>query len=208
MKKFSTVVEQMLLQEHISYFFLVYLKLSNGATEENIYSTSAPIDITMSDTKLYLSSNVVVVEPPRLSNSIDRASYRVTFLDPTFIYRGYLETKFVGRPLEARVGFFNTTDEPILDAGGTLVQPGFPFTNLQDTILAYKGVTDTAVYSIDPEEGKVLVSFEASSPMANLDLVKPFYTTKDTLASYNINDTCFDKVFEGSGQLKLKWGKK
>ena len=43
--------------------------------------------------------------------------------------------------------------------------------------------------------------------MADLDLVKSFYTSKDSITQKNSQDTSFDKVHEGSGAINVKWGK-
>ena len=43
--------------------------------------------------------------------------------------------------------------------------------------------------------------------MADLDAVKPFYTTKDFVRQLNPDDSCFDQIYHGSGFVNLNWGK-
>jgi len=38
-------------------------------------------------------------------------------------------------------------------------------------------------------------------------MAKPFYTSKDALVDLDPDDNSFDHVYEGSGQIRLKWGK-
>jgi hypothetical protein len=196
---FSNPIALQLGSGNIKYFFLV--------TINNMHYTNAPFNITMSNGITYFSDGGLSgVEPPRLSSSVDRASYRVIFSDSQFQFRSLFEEGITGKPIEVRVGFFNALFEEILDSNNTPVDTGQIFYDIRDSFLSYRGVVDTYSYSIDPNES-VTVVIEGSSPMADLDLVRSFYTNKDTLNQYDSTDNSFDKVHEGSGVLKLRWGK-
>jgi hypothetical protein len=196
MIKLSNVVSQIIQGSSVRYFFLV----SIGA---NKHYTSAPFDITMSNGVTYSSEGGLLgVDPPSFSSSVDRATYSVSFADVSSELKAYFEEGATGDTLEVRVGFYNT-----LGAVVNGVNPGEIFTNLVDSVLIYKGVIDSQLYEIDVNNGAIGAKIEGSSPMADLDLVNPFYTNKDSLRQRNPADTSFDKVFEGSGKIQLKWGK-
>jgi hypothetical protein len=72
----------------------------------------------------------------------------------------------------------------------------------------YKGFIDNVAYATDTSEaGENLFRITCASPMAALDMAKPFYTSKDALVDLDPDDNSFDHVYEGSGQIRLKWGK-
>ena len=83
-----------------------------------------------------------------------------------------------------------------------------PELNLNDTILIYSGTIDGTGYSINTAEiGNSILNVTCSSPMGDLDFRRPIYTTKDSMRSRDPSDTSCDQIYEGSGQLQLKWGK-
>jgi hypothetical protein len=196
MVKLSSTVETIVRLQRIKYFFLVTL-----GTDK--FFTSLPYDITMGDSITYLSdSGLLGVDPPLITSTVDRSSYKVTFSDVNFLLKSYFEQGATGDNLSVRVGFFNTTEASIGE-----VAVGDPFTNLADTVLVYRGIIDSQKYQIDLSENEVYAVIEGSGPMADLDLVRPYFTNKDSALQRNGGDTSFDKVAEGSGQIKLKWGK-
>jgi hypothetical protein len=187
---------QLVDKENIEYFFLV--KLSN-----KILAATAPYDVQMSDGNIYKSENsITLIDPPRLSTSVDRATYKMVFSDNNFEMRSFFEDGAVGSLIEVRMAFYNPFNKIINN-----IEPTFPFTNIEDTILIYKGVVDSASYSIDVEGGQILAYIEGGSPMSDLDLVNTLFTNKDSLRGKYPNDSSFDKSFEGSGEISLKWGK-
>jgi hypothetical protein len=193
---FSSTIGSILNSKNIKYFYLVNIQdLGNY--------TSLPFDIQMDDTITYNSDGgLYSVEPPSLSSIVDRATYKLLLLDPTFSLRNYLEQGAVGKQVVIRLGFFNTTSALV---DGTNV--GEPFKALSNTITVYKGIIDTYSYSIDLREGSSIVELEISSPMADLDLVKGYHTNKDFLSQLNANDTAYNEVYDGASSVKLKWGK-
>lgn len=196
MVKLSSVVQQIIQSQRIKFFFLV--QLGNDK-----FFTSLPFDITMDDGITYSSdSGLLEVEAPKVSSTVDRSSYSVSFSDVNFLFKNYFEQGATGDNLSVRIGFFNT-----LDSTTDGVAVGDPFTKIEHTVLSYRGIVDTQKYSIDLENNEIIASIEGSSPMADLDLVRPYFTSRDGVKSKNPGDTSFDQVFDGSGQIKLKWGK-
>jgi hypothetical protein len=196
MVKLSSVVQQIIESQRIKFFFLVQL-----GTDK--FFTSLPFDITMDNGITYSSdSGLLGVEPPKASSTVDRAAYSVGFSDVNFLFKNYFEQGATGDNLLVRVGFFNT-----LGSTTDSTPVGEPFTKIEHTVLSYRGAVDTQKYTVDLSNNEVIATIEGSSPMADLDLVKPYFTSKEGVKSKNSADTSFDQVFDGSGQIKLKWGK-
>jgi len=192
----SDTIKNIIELDRIKYFFLVSIGIRNY--------TSNPFDITMSNGITYISDGGLKnIDPPTFSNTVDRSTYSVIFSDVSSELKSYFEEGATGDNFNVRVGFYNTLDN---ETEG--VEVGEVFTQISNTILIYKGVVDTQSYALSFNNGELTAKIEGSSPMADLDLVKPFYTNKDSMKQLNPNDTSFDKVFDGSGQIKLKWGKK
>jgi hypothetical protein len=202
MRVLTSVVTTLLRSSGVEYFFLVSI---NGTD----FSTSLPYDVTMTDGRTYFADNgLVSVDPPRMSQTVDRESYKVQFADPSFLMRSYFENGAVGDPIEVRVGFMNpNVSGDMTGTGGVAVKPGAPFLDIRDTILAYKGTVDNHGYEIDFDNNTVLATIEGSSPMSDLDLVVSFMTSKDSIKQYDATDTAYDQIYEGSGEIVTKWGK-
>jgi hypothetical protein len=196
MVSFSAIVAQLLELRRLRYFFLVSLKGTD-------HYTTAPYDLQMDNGAIYLcNAGLQSVEPPRISSTVDRASYKVSFADVQFLLKSYFETGATGDTVEVRIGFYNTLGVTI---SGVL--PDAPFTQMANTVVMYKGVVDGQFYEIDLAGGEAIAVIEGSSPMADLDLVRTLYTNNDSMRQLNAADTSFDKVYEGSGEIQLKWGK-
>lgn len=204
MKKLSNAVNTLIFEKNISYFFLVSLDITSAIQ----HYTSLPYDITMGDGNTYSSENSVYgVDPPRISDIVDREAYKISLSDPSFLLKYYFEDGIIGRDVSVRIGFINSTDSDIQGHDDTLVYPGEVFKDMNDTILIYAGAVDNHGYTIDIRNSEVIATIEGSSPMADLDLVKTFYTSKNSISQRSSTDTCFDSVHEGSGSIQVRWGK-
>jgi hypothetical protein len=196
MVNLNPVVKDIIESQYIKYFILVTIR-------DQLRFTSLPFDITMSDGFVYTSDGGLSgIDPPNISSTVDRSSYKITFIDSNFLLKSYFESGATGDPVSVRLGFYNTLETTIDN-----VEPGQLFTNIDYTMLIYRGVIDGQSYSIDIQNNEITALIEGSSPMADLDLVKLFYTNKESMRAKNSNDSSFDKVHEGSGSIKLKWGK-
>lgn len=204
MLKLSNTVNQIIASRNIEYFFLVTIESASPIFGTRRY-TSNPYDITMDDTFTYTANNTLLsVDPPKLSNTVDRASYTISFSDTDFLFKSYFEEGATGDAVTVRLGFINSLDVT-LDG----IAPGNYFPQIANSVLVYKGVIDGQKYQLElDEESSAVVQIECSSPMADLNLVKPFFTSKESMRQKNSNDTSFDSNYQGSGQIKLKWGKR
>jgi hypothetical protein len=192
----NPVISQILSSKNVKYFYLVTLE-GLGAF------TSLPYNVTMSDNITYTSDGgLLYIDPPSLSSVVDRSMYKVSFVDPDFTLKNFLDQGAVGKNVSVRIAFFNTLDSTV-----DSVEVGQPFLNLQYTILLYRGIIDTYSYDINLEENTSRVELEISSPMADLDLIKPYHTNKDFSSQLNPNDTAYNEIYDGAQSVKLKWGK-
>jgi hypothetical protein len=153
----------------------------NGATPVNTY---------------YNDGRLVQIDSPRLSSSVDRELFKISFADPTFAIGVEVDSGLIGKMVDVKVVFVNqSTKLPELD--------------LANILTVYRGKIDSTEYSINTATtGEVILNVNCSSPMNDLDMTKPFYTTKDATFGRDSSDTSFDQIYEGSGVLQLKWGKK
>lgn len=196
MRKFSPNVLAVINTDDLSIFTLVEILLNVP-----IRHTTLPYDVTIDGIGTFDSDNgLVSIEPPRVTSVVDRAPYKVTYTDPDMFYREEFEKGMVGTTVKVWVGFINTSDGLL---GST--PPGKPMLNQEDLVLAYAGVVDTHGYNINGESCTLVL--ECSSPMADLGLVKPFYTSKDSVRQRGYLDTAFDQVYSGAKGIDLLWGK-
>jgi hypothetical protein len=168
-----------------------------------IQDTTASFDIASPSLGLFVSqNNLMSVDTPRLSNVTDRATYKVVYIDPLFEKRAMFENVLTGSSVTIWIGFYNTSSGTL---GSAL--PGDPLIDANDLTIIYSGVVDTQGYVVDPQNGTVTAVVECSSPMASLGMVRPMYTSKDSLLQRAKGDTAFDQVYAGSGQISYLWGK-
>jgi hypothetical protein len=187
MIEFSNNIKTLLQNPVIDAFYMVRI---------NTYLTTSHVTNITVDGNTYLSDGrLLSVDPPKLSSSVDRELYKVTLADPDYSIGGTMQTGIVGKTFEVRLGFV----DPITSQ---------PYTALSDTVLIYKGFVDSIAYNIETnQQGEVALLVTGASPMANLDVTKTFYTSRDFIRSISPTDSCFDQVYEGSGTVNLKWGK-
>jgi hypothetical protein len=190
MISFSTNIATLLQNPSIECFYVVKI----GTYKTTSYFT----DITLSNNETYLSDGKLVnVDPPRLSSSVDREIYKVVLADADYSLGTIMQSGLVGSNFEVRLIFIDPTTN-------------LPYTTLTDTVLSYKGDVDSIGYSVETgNSGQVLLEVSGASPMADLDLTKAFYTSKEYIRGLadNSQDSCFDQVYEGSGPVAIKWGK-
>lgn len=150
-------------------------------------------NINLSDGRVFVNDGKLLsVEPPHLSTVVDRAIYKISFADPNYDFAAEHDN-YTGMQASVRLGF---------------IQDEMPLLQVENTFLLYQGQVDFAAYNISTEDnGETVFVVECASPMANLDLVRTFYTSKENMRMLSPGDTSFDQVYEGSGQISLKWGK-
>jgi hypothetical protein len=216
MRTFSTTVRTLLNSGNVSAFYLTSISIPTanvtGVTVANsvvegsytvVKETTNSYDLTISGLGTFHSDGgLSIVQGPRQSTAVDRETYTVTYVDPTFEKRALFEAGLTGSRLITRVGFFNTTS-------GTLsgYAPGQPILEPADILIAYSGVIDTHGYTIDPDGGAVVAVLEAASPMASLGLSRPFYTSREAMKQVNASDTCFNQISINQSKVTYLWGK-
>lgn len=189
MIQFSQTLIDILSEPAIESFYLISVL--------DYKTTTYPTNITLSNNETFLSDGKLLeVTPPKLSTVVDREAYSIKFSDVDFFFGQFAETGLVGQTVIVRLGFVDQST-------------GLPLTNINDTLLVYKGQIDGVNYTIDTENvGSVIFEVICASPMANLDGVKSFYGSRPFIRNLNPEDSSFDQIYEGSGKLNLKWGKR
>lgn len=185
---FSATVQALMSAPNVIVFYMVRLGTINIT---NFYA-----DILVDGITYLADGRLHSVEPPRLSSTVDKQSFKITINDPAFEMGVLAEANMVGMLIYVRLGFVNPAT-------------GEPETSLANTILAYKSKVDSVGYSIRTDtRGEVLFTINCASPMADLDATNPIYLTDDFYSKNYPGDTSFEQVLEGSGPISLKWGKK
>ena len=175
------------------YFYLVDIKHENGTVWKRV--TSHNHNINLSDGRVFLADGTLAkVDPPKITTSVGKDEYTVIFVDSFFAEGAPIDAGIINYKVEIRMGFLNALGEPFL--------------NIVDTLLVYGGKVSETNYMIRTEaQGEVALQIKCASPMADLDLKKCLYFSKDAVRSRNPIDSCADDVYSGSSIIALKWGK-
>jgi len=156
-------------------------------------STTLPYEITHAGDTYAPANGLLKVDPPRLSEVLDRDAYRIEVADPEFLIRPRIaDGGFSGSNMHIRAGFIDK-------------DTGLPHGEYIDI---YKGYIDSVEYAINPQE-EVILRFEGVSPMGAFDLTRALITSKNFLDHKypSNNDTSYDQVLVGSEPVNLLWGK-
>lgn len=186
MRQFSTDVSEAIAQDIVEYFMLVELYLN-----QTYYLTTHSSNITTSDGKTYLANGAIFeYDSPRQNSVLDRQAYKLQLIDPGNDLFNELRTGVVNKDVVIRAGFIHETK-------GLL-------TNVNDLVYVYTGYVDSPKIQTDFESK--IVELDCSSPMADFDMVRPFYTTAYGMDQYSVTDTSFDRINEGY-EIQVSWGK-
>jgi hypothetical protein len=161
------------------------------------FETTAPVNLTLSNGETYIKhSTLSNTTPPQLDSALDSSEYTIQFSDSA-MEEGATADILQNKDVEVRYIFYDATTESYL-------------TNTADTILIYKGKVNSATYSIETDEvGESAFKVICGSPVSNLEMIKAFRSSKSFIReNVRADDTCFDQIYEGSGVINLKWGKK
>ena len=164
MRSYSSNVQVLLALDNISYFYLITIGPFKDANDVTTTLRHTPIasGIIIGSTFYSGDNYLVSIDPPRMSSTVDKDSYKIVYADNNFFWRPIFEKGFSGAPVSISVGFYNTSSGPL---GGA--QRGMPLTSASDTIVIYSGFSDQNSYQIDMN-GEILVTLECSSPMGSL----------------------------------------
>ena len=175
MIKLTNFQSNTLARDSVNAFYIIEIGyksqevvLGNLVWQTNYKRLSTSLaDITFSNGKTYTGkAPILSLQPPRISSEVDREQYLISIADPEYEYGVLSENNLVGMPVKVGIVFINPdTEQPNLD--------------YDEVLLVYKGQIDAASYSIDTNEtGTIIYKLACASPVANLDAVKPFYTSK------------------------------
>lgn len=186
MRTFSSTVQSLINQDTVDFFFLIDLEFST-----TYRLSSLPYNVTFNGNTYEANGAILEVDSPKFSSVVDRESYRVVVVeDENNTFKTEIGNNVVGKNITARVGFFDSTGDPVL--------------NVDDTLLVYKGYVDSPAISNNFDNK--IVTFEGTSPMADLDMVISFIGSKNGIKQKDSNDESFSNVY-GESIIKLKWGK-
>jgi len=186
MRNFSSKVQSILDSGDIRFFYLIDLYFTN-----TYRLTSYSHDITYEGNTYTSDGGLFEIDAPKLSSIVDREAYRVIIADFNDQLLAEIRSNIVGKDITVRVGFIDPdTDTPLL--------------NSSDIVYAYKGFVDQP--EIVNDWDTKLASLQGTSPMADLDMINSYVTSRDSIKQRNALDTSFDEIYDSS-ELDLKWGK-
>jgi hypothetical protein len=169
-------------------FFL----LAEVALSTTLRATSSSFNITFSGNTYSATNSITSFGPPRVSSSVDREIYELSFLDHDNFFQNELRLGVSGKLLTVYAGFFNSAGQPLTAAA--------------DVLIAYRGFIDSGKIINDGSRKQGILS--AASPMAALDSIGGYIVSKDGMDQVSSTDTSFDDVYVGGKTTNLKWGKK
>lgn len=193
----STSVLRVLQTQQFASYFLVEFYAGSTAYRH----TNCPYDLVIPSIGTFQAGkNLMTIELPKLSNSVDREAYKIVYADPFFEYRGIFDSGILGQSVKTYIVFICSVDEV-----------GFPYAYgdvmVNDPIAIYSGRVDSVSFNINTED-EILATMECTSPMGALDLVKTYNTSKDCITQYDATDTAYDQIYQGSRRMQFLWGKK
>jgi hypothetical protein len=198
MIQFSETIRGILSQPTVEAFYLVEVILSPSITyrSTNYYRDVVTKNGATPVNTYYNDGRLVSVDSPKLSSTVDRELFKISFADPSFTFGADVDSGLIGKLVDVKLAFVNQLNT-------------LPELDISNLLTIYRGKIDSTDYSINTAStGEVLLNVSCASPMNDLDLTKSFYTTKDATFGRDPSDTSFDQIYEGSGVLQLKWGKK
>jgi len=174
-----------------------FLAVKIGPAEEGtvLAYTSLPFDITYEAVTYSANNGLMQVDPPKLSEIMDRDTYKLVIADPNYTLRAIIDAEsFTGASVSVYAG--------LLDPQGELED---------NLLLIYKGFLDGAEYDINPS-GEITITLDCSSPMGAFDLTRTLLTSQNYLRNkykgVYPSDNSYDQVLIGSDSVTLLWGKK
>jgi hypothetical protein len=186
----NSTILNLLSQGEVSSFYLVNIA-------NTVYTTDYPYDLTVgADT--YESSGILVnIEAPALTSSVDSVEYRIMLADSDNSLASVFETaNILSKNATISIGFVDTATKQ-------------PLTDPANTVLIYRGRVDSYSKEANTSNyGSTLFVLSCVSPMAALDLKKPYWTSNEFISRYNLNDNSYELSHTGLTKLRLKWGRK
>jgi hypothetical protein len=193
MIQFSTNVQNAIANKPTEYFHLIKIVDNENVVIKAITSHSS--NLIVGGITYNASGELVSIDPPSISTTVDREQFKFVIADPDFSQTVMIEPSMINHSVEVRLGFLHHSTK-------------LPMTSLEDTIFVYGGRVDGTGYQIKTDGiGEALLQISCASPLADLDMKRAMYLSKDYIRGRNPNDSSCDMVYGGSGLLQLKWGK-
>lgn len=170
--------------------FVLFAKINFSTTTLRVTSNS--FDHTFNGETYSSNNSLITFGPPRVSSSVDREIYELTFLDHDNLVQQELRLGITGKKVTVYAAFFNSSN--------TLLN------SVNDVLVAYEGLIDSGKVINDGATKQGIVS--VASPMATLDSIGGYIASKDGMDQVSSTDTSFDEVYVGGKTINLKWGKK
>ena len=191
-----------------------FVLLTIQARDVTLRHTTLPYDAEVPGVGTFMTDcGLASLDSPRLSSAVDKETYKICYIDPDFSLRALVENNLTGCSVSAKIGFINNLGEDIVgDTTGAVFSNGMAVLDSGDLVTSYEGTVDAPAYEISSENG-VILKLTCGSPMAALDMINVFYTSKDSLnqrvfkTGTITNDTAFDNVYVGSVAILMNWGK-
>ena len=184
MRVFSSTLLAALNSDTLKHFALIDIQLASTT----VYFTDLPYPVTVGGITYTSDSGLVEYQAPRQSSQVDREAFKLTLVDNDNTLRPQLEQGIAGKTLRVRIGVFNGSDQP----------------NTTDLLTSYQGYIDSVNYQNNFEQALIVI--EASSPMADLSLVKTLITSKSGMDQLSLTDTSFDSVIDKNESI-VRWGR-
>jgi hypothetical protein len=185
MRSFSSAVQTVLNSDRVEFAFLIKLSFANS-----YYLTSNDTDVDFGGNTYLANGGLYEFDAPRFSNVVDRESYKIVISELFNEMMPEFRANVVGKPIDVKVALRNANGDLLL--------------NNSDVIPVYRGFVDKPAISNDFD--KKLAILEGTSPMADLDMVKNFVSSRDGMDQKSTSDTSFDEIYDGS-EITVKWGK-
>jgi len=185
MRQFSTAVQTVLDSDLIEFTYLIKLSLNS-----TYYLTSNSHDLEFEDNVYIANGGLYEFDSPRFSTVIDRESYKIVISEVLNQLYAEFRNNVIGKDIEVFVALKSAGGDYMLGA--------------DDVLRIYKGTIDKPTITNDFNEKLAVI--EGTSPMSDLDMSKPFITSRDGMDQKSSTDTSFDEIYKNS-EINLKWGK-
>ena len=204
MKKLSSLVLNFLERGIFSTFALLDIEMGNAS----FHFTTLPTNVTIGSVEYTSDNPLVGFDTPKSTTAVDKATFKLTFADTAFMFRDIADEAAAGGSVRVRIGFYNIADNTVLSTNLLSFEPGQPILDEADFLIMHEGSIDKPSYTFSESSG-VVFELTCASPMAALDFVNSFYTTRFSLQQRikGTTDTCFDKISLGGTAAQIKWGK-
>jgi len=167
MRTFSGNVNTLINRSDAASFYLIRIlgTTSSAYDTVKILHTSAPFSITVPGVGTFTPvSGLFSVEPPKLSNVVDRETYKIVYADIDRTIISLFDSGLTGAKATVWVGFYNTTNVSISG-----VAPGLPLIEEESrtNFLLYSEQFDVAVWA-NNTPGLTITANNVLSPIGTL----------------------------------------